>query len=112
MIPATPSYCMAIGATCATEADTANAEMTEWLARVDSELPGARVKVCRDTAPFDSTTGRPVWDCTSAASTDVVMVKIGWTRASTLRATTDTQSGLDRATRPSVVLPVTAGSTL
>jgi type IV pilus assembly protein PilV len=81
--------------------------LTEWLARVDAELPRARVKICHDAAPFDSTTNLPTWNCTDAVA-DPIVVKIGWTRNTT-------QSGseaLERATRPSVLLSVTAGSTL
>ncbi|MDP9965963.1 type IV pilus assembly protein PilV [Variovorax paradoxus] len=109
LVPATTNYCLAVGSTCATAEATAQAQLTEWLARVDAELPGARVSICRDSAPYDGD-GRPIWTCTSSAGTDVVVVKIGWTRASNLRASAS--AGLDLATRPSVVLPVTAGSTL
>lgn len=111
LVPETSSYCLAVGSTCATAEATAQAELTEWLARVDTELPGARVSICRDSAPYDST-GRPRWTCTSDATTDVVVVKIGWTRAGTRRATAGTDTALDLATVPSVVLPVTAGSPL
>jgi type IV pilus assembly protein PilV len=107
LVPATPNYCLAVGSTCATAAATAQAQLTEWLARVDAELPGARVSICHDSAPYGAT-GLPTWTCTSGATTDVVVVKIGWTRASTRRGDT----ALDQAGAPSVVLPVTAGSTL
>jgi type IV pilus assembly protein PilV len=107
LVPSTPNYCLAVGSTCATAAATAQAQLTEWLARVDAELPGARVSICHDSAPYGAT-GLPTWACTSGATTDVVVVKIGWTRASTRRGDT----ALDQAGAPSVVLPVTAGSTL
>jgi len=107
LVPGTANYCMAVGATCATAEATAQAELTEWLARVDAELPGAHVKICHDSAPYGSS-GLPTWTCTSSATTDVVVVKIGWTRTSTRRGDTT----LDQAAAPSVILPVTAGSTL
>lgn len=101
----TPIYCLSVGSTCATPAAAAQAEMTDWLARVDAELPGATVSVCRDAAPYDSN-GLPVWTCTSASATDPVVVKIGWSRASK-----SIGAAVDRATAvaPSVLLPVTPG---
>lgn len=106
LAPTTPNYCLNVGSTCTSATDVASAELTEWLGRVDAELPSARVKVCHDAAPFDSN-NLPYWTCTDAA-TDPIVVKIGWTRN-----TTQTGSeALDRATRPSVLLSVTAGSTL
>ena len=48
LTPATSSYCMSVatGTTaCTGTADIANAEMTDWLARVNYELPNAKVVV-------------------------------------------------------------------
>jgi type IV pilus assembly protein PilV len=121
----TPSYCLSVGGTpcagaspVATATAIGNAEMTEWLARVDSELPGARVDVCFDTAPFD-TAGLPQWNCT-AGTAGVIVVKIGWTRGSTNRSlavapaasAASAPSALERATIPSIILPVTAGNSV
>lgn len=106
----TPSYCLdvATGTTaCTANADIANAEMTEWLTRVDAELPGARVAICFDSAPFDSS-GLPRWACTDTGG--VIVIKVGWTRGSTDRSKSG-NAALERATIPSVVIPVTAGST-
>jgi type IV pilus assembly protein PilV len=107
LVPATPNYCLSVGSTCATATDVAAAELTEWLARVDSELPGAQVTICHDSAPFHPTTSLPQWACTGAAA-DPIVIKIGWTRA-------DTRVGsgaLSLADRPSVVLSATPGSTV
>ena len=109
MAATTSSYCLdvATGTTaCTATADIANAEMTEWLARVDAELPGARVAICFDSAPFDSS-GLPRWACTNTGG--VIVIKVGWTRGSTDRSKSG-NAALERATIPSVVLPVTAGS--
>jgi len=106
--PSASSYCLAVGSSCASVTEVAKAELTEWLTRVQAELPGARVVICSDSAPYLST-GEPRWGCTSAGSTDVMVVKIGWTRRATRRATA-TDNAIDNATVPSVVLPVTAGS--
>jgi type IV pilus assembly protein PilV len=115
LAPATASYCLnvATGTTpCANATEIANAQMTEWLARVDSELPGAQVTVCVDAAPFDAG-GLPVWLCTppAASSSATAFVKIGWTRSSTDRTRTGILA-LDRAVRPAVIFPITPGNTL
>lgn len=103
-----PAYCLnvAVASTCVTTVDVANAEMTEWLARVDSELPSARVDICFDSTPFDAS-GLPQWSCSNTGS--VMVIKIGWTRGSTNRGQAGS-AGLDRASVPGVVVPVTAGS--
>lgn len=109
-----PRYCLSVGSTCATGIPaanviaTANAEMTEWLERVDAELPGARVDVCYDSTPFDAS-GLPQWPCTGTGG--VIVVKIGWTRGSTDKSQTGT-GAFDRARIPGLVFPVTAGSVL
>ena len=103
-----PRYCLSVGSApvCANTTETANAEMTEWLERVNAELPGARVDVCYDDAPFDAN-GLPQWTCTGSGG--IMVVKIGWTRGSTDKSLTGA-AAFDRATIPSVVFPVTAGS--
>jgi type IV pilus assembly protein PilV len=91
--------------------DLAKFEVQEWLTRINAELPGARVKVCFDDAPFDSS-GIPRWACTAGGT--VAVIKIGWTRGSTDRSQSGAAS-LEKAAGssafpPSVVVPVTAGS--
>lgn len=106
LVPATPSYCLNVGSSCTTNTDVATGELTEWLARVDAELPSAEVKICHDSAPFDSS-NLPRWACTDAVA-DPIVVKIGWTRNTTQTG----NAALDKAVRPSVLLSVTAGSTV
>jgi type IV pilus assembly protein PilV len=111
--PLTPNsavYCLSVANTaCADDTAIANAEMTEWLARVGTELPGARVDVCFDAAPFDSS-GLPRWSC-SAGTSGIVVVKIGWTRGATDRSKSGS-AAFEKATIPAIVYPVTAGNTL
>jgi len=108
---ATPSYCLNVAsAACANPTVIANAQMTEWLARVDAELPGARVDVCVDSAPFNSS-GNPVWPCTTTGTAATAVIKIGWTRGSTNRSATGA-AAFQRATSPSIVFPITAGNTI
>ena len=112
LAPATAAYCMNVATSTTACADTtaiANAQMTEWLSRVDSELPGAQVSICVDSAPFDSN-GTPQWICNSSGTGATTVIKMGWTRGSTNRARTGSDL-LDRATTPALVLPITPGNT-
>ena len=82
--------------------------MSEWLARVERSLSGARVKVCIDANPYNRD-GLPSWDCdaTPAGSGNAITsIKIGWTRE-----TTDSKilQANDTAARPFVVIPVLIG---
>lgn len=122
LAPAQPNDCLNVGddgdsCTSASLDDRralARAHMTEWLARVDAELPGARVTICFDTAPYTAD-GLPQWTCTGTAKTsDPVFIKIGWTRGSTNRAAPASEALVrvtDQASRPGLVVPVIAGST-
>jgi type IV pilus assembly protein PilV len=113
LAPAAASYCLNVATAttpCADATAIANAQMTEWLSRVESELPGARVTVCVDSAPFDSS-GLPQWACTSTGTGATGVIKIGWTRGSTDRSQSGTQA-LEQAVRPSVTFPITAGNTV
>lgn len=104
---------------CSSQTEIAQRDIDEWWARLNdtarSGLPGVRAVVCFDSAPYDNA-GLPHWDCDNAGST--LAIKIGWTRANTLRSatgadatsTTQTNTGaFDHALRPSVVIPVTPG---
>jgi type IV pilus assembly protein PilV len=109
---ASPSYCLNVASaapSCASTTDIANAQVTEWLARVDAELPAARVVVCNDSQPFVD--GMPTWTCTTTGNVTTV-IKIGWTRGSTDRSKTG-DNAFDRATGegsvPTIVIPVTPG---
>lgn len=110
-LPTTTANCFT--AACTTTLQVAQFQIREWLARVADELPGARVSVCIDDASFDSG-GLPVWGCSGSGGT--VVVKIGWTQATTDHAAYGSSSygsstpGLARATRPGVVVALIAGS--
>ena len=110
-----PEYCLAVSSStaCDTATKVANAEVTEWLARIDQELPGVQVKSCKDSAPFDATTGLPTWTCTNTIATNTIVIKIGWNRSSTNKSNKGA-AALERASDrnsvpPLVVLQVTAG---
>jgi type IV pilus assembly protein PilV len=112
LAPAQVSSCLSVGSSCASATLVANAEMTDWLARVDANLPGARVKICSDMAPYTSD-GLPQWACNAGAMSDLLVIKIGWSHLST---NAEQQNRTIRATatssenRPGVIVPVTAGS--
>ena len=109
LVAATPTFCLSVGVTaCTTSTTIAAAEMTEWLARVSAEMPGAQVSVCFDTTPFDAN-GLPQWTCTNTG--DIAIIKIGWTRGSTNKSQTGA-AAFERATVPSVVFPVTPANVL
>ncbi len=103
---ANPDYCLSpySASVCASNTEVAQAEVTDWLARAASDLPGARVDTCFDTAPFDAN-GKPQWACTAgtAAAPGLFTIKIGWTRSS-LDKSAIGDAAYDRATTPAVVL--------
>lgn len=112
LTPTTANYClnMASGTTaCANGTAVAEAQMTEWLARVDDALPGARVSVCADGTPYNAQ-GLPQWACAPGAGVRPnTYIKIGWTRGSTDRSATGA-AALDQASAPTVILPITPGN--
>ena len=116
LVPPTTSSCLNVGATpCPAKEDVARAQLTEWLGRVNDQLPGARVSICADSAPFGAA-GLPVWACsapTAGAAPNGVVIKIGWTRPAFRRATSanDASALVSSDVAPSVVLPVMAGGT-
>lgn len=106
--------CLTVGSeACDTAKDVAEAQMHDWLSRLDAALPGARVAVCFDSAPYDATTGQPVWDCTagSTGNEEIAVIKIGWT----MRALDTSQNDANALVRaannpPQIVIPVTGGN--
>ena len=112
MVPRSPSNCLDTSSTarCVDNVAVANAQMTEWLARADRVLPGIRVVVCMDTAPYDAE-GLPQWGCTAPTSAEqnISFIKLGWTREDTER---QIRQATDNGVRPYVILPVTPGGQL
>lgn len=106
------SYCSGVNSAnpCATPADVAKAEMTDWLHRLNAELPGARVTICFDGAPYDSS-GMPQWACTATGADEIAVIKIGWTRSSTDRRETGAGAVESAASNPPhLIVPVTSGN--
>lgn len=116
LVHASPSYCLNADpgqlpppatSACADPTEIARAEMTGWLAKVDTALPGARVEVCVDPQPYDA--DGPQWSSCNSTGGGILVIKIGWTRSTTNKDNAGEQA-FDRAVRPAVVYAVTAGS--
>ena len=90
--------------TAAAQKIIAQWQAQDWLYRLNSELPGARVTICFDATPYDGT-GLPQWTCSNSGT--IAVIKIGWTRASTNSAPTSAASAFDRASTPAMIFPVT-----
>jgi len=57
---------------------SANADIVEWIGQIDTALPNARAVVCRDSSPWNSSTGSLTWDCAADDNASIV-IKLGWT---------------------------------
>lgn len=74
------SHCYGKEAQCSVD-QLIRFEIALWLRHLRKELPGARVRVCRDAQPWDAGSQQYTWNCTqgTAADTNVaVVIKIGW----------------------------------
>ena len=105
-VPSAPSNCYTSTACVGNGMLIAQFEISDWLERVKEELPGARVVVCADATPYDSS-GKPQWNCSASGS--VLYVKIGWTRQLFNPAATNLANTLDQATVPSIVQAIVPG---
>jgi type IV pilus assembly protein PilV len=54
-------------------------EIEEWKSRIRTELPGGRLRVCRDARPWNETESAYRWQCAPAEGQAVpTVIKIGW----------------------------------
>ena len=60
--------------------EIAGFDIYDWEKRVRSELPGGRVRICRDAHPWSEASRSLKWDCKAADSDDSapIVVKVGW----------------------------------
>lgn len=93
-------------APCTSTTEVAQAQLRDWVGRLNAVLPGFRAVICVDKDPYD-TNGKPQWGCTTGASA-IVVVKIGWTRRAVGAAASAAEAGATAA--PLVILPLIAGS--
>jgi len=113
LTPTTAEYCLSVSNAsigCTSALAIANAQMTEWLSRVNAELPSPRVQICFDNQPYDSN-NLPQWGCNGTGAGDLVMyIKIAWTQTSTDRSDTGSAAFVQASTRPILIVPITAGN--
>lgn len=96
------------GTGCTNSTDSAKAQMSDWLSRVSTALPGARVAICFDKTPYDAN-GLPKWNCTNDG--DTLLIKMGWSSRSTNSTDTDDNAIIKAANAaPQIVIPVTGGN--
>ena len=74
--PTAPVMCYGAAASCSAS-DLAAADIYEMLVRVKRDLPGGRIKLCRDSAPYSSANASLTWTCTNDPNAGVT-IKIGW----------------------------------
>lgn len=75
----------------------------QWQERLRETLPGGRVRICRDTAPWQAANKSMRWECNGATDnndvTSPLWIKVGWR--------TESASAFPPSA-PQVVLPVAA----
>ncbi len=86
----------------------ANAEIQEWKTRLATSFPVARLRICRDSSPWNDVGQAYQWDCGSNAKIGApLVIKLGWrTKNPDGSLVNEGDSGFP----PSVVLPVAAVS--
>ena len=106
--PTITENCFTATLGCPTPKAAAQFDMNQWLVRVSAALPQARVVVCFDDSPYDSSTGLPNWDCPTTPGQTLV-VKIGWTQQALSTSAAPVQAAAS-GSLPTVILPLIAGS--
>ena len=73
----------------------------QWQQRLRETLPGGRIRICRDAAPWQAASKSMRWECDGASNnndaTTPLWIKVGWRTASA-----------SAPSAPQVVLPVAA----
>jgi type IV pilus assembly protein PilV len=86
-----------------TAAELAAYMVNDWKARVMTELPAGRAKVCRDSAPKETSgnsEGLYRWACDDQG--DMIMIKIGWSAKSD--KTDKIMQSISEENRPRIVI--------
>ncbi|GAA4031412.1 type IV pilus modification protein PilV [Actimicrobium antarcticum] len=70
--------CYGLAASCST-AQLALFNMEDWKARIKARLPAGRVRICRDTTPWQESIKALRWDCdANGVSSAPLWIKLGW----------------------------------
>lgn len=73
-----PANCYGLAGACST-AQLAALVLDEWRALIKTRLPGGRVRICRDTAPWQSGTNALRWECNPGSMANAPLwIKLGW----------------------------------
>lgn len=99
--PPTPASLCFAGADCNPD-QLAAFDRFELAQAVATQFPHGRIRVCRDAAPPDPSSGLPRWDCDGQAGAPLA-IKLGWREAGAAKVA----SGADA---PVVLLLVGAGA--
>lgn len=76
-MPADPESCFGIHSICSLTMLHAS-QIHEIESRLQLVLPQGRIKICRDTSPWDSASNAYTWECESSVGNAPIVVKIGW----------------------------------
>jgi type IV pilus assembly protein PilV len=90
-----PPASSCLGAASCSPAAMAAFDLYETARALRDGFPGARLRVCRDAAPWDAAADSYSWECAAGAGAPVV-IKLGWRG--------DTRSANDAAFGPTIAL--------
>jgi type IV pilus assembly protein PilV len=61
------------------DAELADFDIYDWEKRLKAALPGARARICRDSAPWDAVARALTWTCDSPSGNNAsLIIKLGW----------------------------------
>ena len=66
-----------LGDTACSAAQLAQFDIAEWKQQLRQDLPGARLRICRDALAWDAAAQGLQWNC-SGGSCAPVVIKLGW----------------------------------
>jgi type IV pilus assembly protein PilV len=66
-----------LGDTACSAAQLAQFDIAEWKQQLRQDLPGARLRICRDALAWDAAAQGLQWNCSGGSGAPVV-IKLGW----------------------------------
>lgn len=85
--------------------ELANSEISEWKMRLATSFPTARLRICRDTNPWNEAGQVYKWDCDGEGAEAPLVIKLGW---KVKNPDGSYVKGGEDGFPPSVVVPVAA----
>ena len=91
--PSSSTPCYGSSGTC--DADELAAFLfDEWRARIAARLPTGRVRICRDTTPWQVGTRAWRWECDAGATSSAPLwIKLGWQARATFAGDNASSNG-------------------